>query len=287
MSRDISHGELVLRLSGRFRIVMVVCIVVAAFLVAACTSAQVRTITASPTEVPQVQITPSPTPPSPTEVPQVQITPSPTPPLSSDWTWQWLKGIPCHLPCWEGITPGQTTISETLTLLENNPFITHARIEVSKLEPDVGYVFWDWADGQTGGEAEFHAQTPDQINYLIAPDFQGMIHLQQIIDAFGEPTDVHAQAIRNPDTTVDYALRIVYRNLGILLQNSGFQKPDLRPDMTFEQIVFFEPTEQTLKIVLGGASAHPQWLLPWQGIRDFDFYCRDSENGRACRGEPW
>ncbi len=269
MSHYISHGALAQRLSGRFRIVMVGCIVVTAFVVTACTSDQAQTNTPSPTEVPQVQITPSPTPPSP-----------------RDWTWQWLKGLPCHLPCWEGITPGQTTISETLTLLKNSPYITHTRVEVSNLLPDLGYVFWDWVDGQSGGEAEFHAQTPDQVIYSIAPDFHGMIHFQQIIDAFGEPTDVHAQAVRNPDATVSYALRIVYRNLGILLQKAGVQKLELRPDMTFEQIVFFEPTEQTLRIELGGAAAHPEWLLPWQGMKDFDFYCRDSVNGRACRGEP-
>lgn len=269
MSRHISHGELVQRISVRFRIVMVVFIVVTAFVVMACASDQEQTNTPSPTEVLQLPTTPSSTPRSP-----------------SDWTLQWLKGIPCHLPCWEGITPGQTTVSETLTLLENSSFITHTRIKVSKLEPDVGYVFWDWVDGQSGGGAEFHAQTPDQVVYAISPDFYGRIHLQQIIDAFGEPTYVHAQAERNPDNSVSYSLRIVYRPRGILLLQGGFRKPELNPDMTFRQIVFFEPTEQTLKIELGGAAAHPDWLLPWQGIKDFDFYCRDEENGRACRGEP-
>jgi hypothetical protein len=269
MSHHVSYGELAQRVSARFRSVIVVCVAITLFAVTACASDQEQTNTPPPTEVPQLQITPSSTPPSP-----------------SDWTWQWLKGIPCHLPCWEGITPGQTTVSETLTLLENSPFITRARIQVSKLMPDDGYVFWDWVNGRSGGGAKFHAQTSDKVVYAIAPNFSERVHLQQVIDAFGEPTYVHAQAERNPDDTVSYVLRIVYRNQGILLQQAGVQKLDLRPDMTFEKIVFFEPTEQTLKDELGGAAAHPEWLLPWQGIKDFDFYCRDSENGKLCHGEP-
>src|SRR5690349_8873700 len=35
----------------------------------------------------------------------------------------WLAGIPCAPPCWEGITPGQTTLPEALRILKANPAI--------------------------------------------------------------------------------------------------------------------------------------------------------------------
>ncbi len=208
--------------------------------------------------------------------------------LPNNWTSYWLRGIPCGPPCWEGITPGRSTAHEALTLLQANPLIANARLEVSSADPDFGQIVWRWTDGQPGGIARFHAQTSEQIIYEMSPDFPKRVQLQDIIEAYGEPQYVVASALRNPDNSIAYDLRIVYLTRGILLikDANSPSTPVMSRDMTFNRIVFFEPTEQTLSIVLGGSGAHPEWRLPWQGIKDFDFYCRDSVNGRACRGEP-
>lgn len=43
--------------------------------------------------------------------------------LPEDWSYRWLKGIPCRPPCWEGITPGQTTAREAEEILRQSPII--------------------------------------------------------------------------------------------------------------------------------------------------------------------
>lgn len=87
--------------------------------------------------------------------------------LPNDWSSHWLRGIPCTPPCWEGITPGHSTAHEALTLLQANPLIANASLEISRADPDFGEVVWRWADGQPGGTARFHAQTSNQIIYSI------------------------------------------------------------------------------------------------------------------------
>ena len=207
--------------------------------------------------------------------------PQPTP--ASDWASRWLRGTPCSPPCWEDITPGQTTVTETIALFQDNPLITRPVVMISELTPKLGYVFWDWFDNRPGGGAEFNALSSVRVIYAISPNFYRSVELQDVIAAYGEPTHIHAQAERNPDNTISYSLRILYRTRGILLSQGGNRKLDLTSNMTFDQITFFEPTDQALSMVLGGAAAHLEWLLPWQGIRDFDSYCRDTDGGRTCR----
>lgn len=208
--------------------------------------------------------------------------------LSNDWASRWLRGIPCSPPCWEGITPGRSTAHETLTLLQANPLIANAQLKISKAVPDLGQIAWRWADGQPGGTARFHAQTSDQLIYEISPDFPTHVQLQDVIEAFGEPQYVVASALRNPDNSIAYGLRVAYLTRGILLITDVGSPSNITMgrDMKFDRIILFEPTEQTFKLVLGGVANVPEWLLPWQGYKEFDYYCRDLEDGRACQGQP-
>ncbi|HSQ18189.1 MAG TPA: hypothetical protein VLM83_10855, partial [Anaerolineales bacterium] len=38
---------------------------------------------------------------------------------------RWISGTPCAPPCWEGITPGQTSADEAIEILISNPMITN------------------------------------------------------------------------------------------------------------------------------------------------------------------
>jgi hypothetical protein len=46
-----------------------------------------------------------------------------TPETPSDWWIAWLAQPACKPPCWQNITPGQTTRDEAVTILENTPGI--------------------------------------------------------------------------------------------------------------------------------------------------------------------
>ena len=50
---------------------------------------------------------------------------------------RWLSGIPCALPCWEGVTPGRTSAGEAAQILNANPLFSAVAIDNSG---DTGFV---------------------------------------------------------------------------------------------------------------------------------------------------
>jgi DNA-binding beta-propeller fold protein YncE len=105
-------------------------------------------------------------------------------PTEHDWvaaSRAWLNGKPCRVPCWEGITPGKTTVGEALVLLKQNPLIDPSSVAVlsardvqgtdgfdPKYYPDV--VVWGWVgasgSGTYGGTLYFnrHGSPPDDMS---------------------------------------------------------------------------------------------------------------------------
>lgn len=224
---------------------------------------------------------------SPSGVPNtttsLKATLSPTTPLSptkppppADWPYRWLKGIPCQPPCWEGITPGQTTATEAVTILQCSPLIATVEITSVPLLPTVGLVIWNWAGGKEGGEAAFNTRTPSNLIYVVHPSFPITFRLGDVIQAYGEPSHVIARSHREPHSSdISYDLSILYRSQGfILIGDAGRSKPTLSAD-TLVSVTFFALNDEGLQAALGGAAAYPEWLVPWRGMKDFDYYCRD------------
>jgi hypothetical protein len=150
----------------------------------------------------------------------------------------------------------------------------------SRLTPEYGEINWDWVEGQGGGRASFRADSPDRIVYSVSPHFPASFELRDVIQAFGEPSHVLAAASHGPDvgSSISYILWIVYQSQGLALRTTGRSKPVLGADMLLNHVVFFDPLDE-------GFIGPAEWLVPWQGIRDFESYCHDNESGRACRGE--
>jgi len=208
-----------------------------------------------------------------------------TPPLSDDWPSRWLIGVPCRPPCWEGITPGQTTSVEAADILQLSPVITAVEITTVPLFPETGLVQWKWrSTGENGGGALFHSQIPSSPIYLIDPDLPTSFGFGDVIRAYGEPTHIIARARHGPDigSGISYDLTLVYLSYGFLLDaGGGSDKPLLGEGTRLRDVVFFEPGEEGFEAAFQWASVYPEWLVPWQGMRDFDFYCRDEE-GKPC-----
>ena len=202
-----------------------------------------------------------------------------------DWSYRWLKGIPCRAPCWEGITPGQTTAEEEVQILQRSPIVTAVKITAIPGAPDVGVVEWNWTNtGRRGGGAEFHAQTPSSPIYLVAPIFPVSFKLGDVIQAYGEPSHIIASSYYGPDidSGVFYDLSILYLPQGFIIGVAGGRvKPTLSVDTLSEAVVFFAPGEEGLRSAFQWAAAYPNGLIPWQGMKDFDYYCRD-EAGKPC-----
>jgi len=232
----------------------------------------------APPELPGTVALVKPTPP-PTERP-----PLTKPPLPADWPYRWLKGIPCHPPCWEGVTPGQTTAAEAAEILHLSPLIATVEVTTTRLTPEMGEVRWSWVgrEGRWGGWAAFHAQMPSSPIYAVYPYLPASFRLGDVIQSYGEPSHIIAKAFPRPDSEgFDYALSILYRSQGFILLDGGAIKPALNADTLFEGVIFFALNDEGLQAALAGAAEHPEWVIPWQGMKDYDYYCTDIA-GKPC-----
>lgn len=209
-----------------------------------------------------------------------------TPPatLTPDWETRWLKKVPCAPPCWEGITPGKTTAMEALQKLQTNPLIASA-----ELMPKYGAVTWKWQNGEDGGALSFH-DTSSQVIDRINP-YLPSVRLNDVIRSYGEPSHIQAYAAPGVDigSGIYYDLNLIYDSKGIVLTLpntlSVKEKPLIKEDMPMN-VYFFAPSPSGLPSVAQDTLhlANREFILPWQGLRDFDFYCRDGMDGKICSG---
>ncbi|MBU0490507.1 MAG: hypothetical protein KKA73_08915 [Chloroflexi bacterium] len=144
---------------------------------------------------------------------------------------------------------------------------------------------WKWANtGKEGGVASFHAGTPPSPIYAIYPSYPDTsFRLSDVIQVYGDPSHIMADSYHPPDSNdVLYDLRILYLSQGFWLEGyGGFAKPTLSADTSFEYVSFFVPGEEGLLVALDGWAAFSDMFVLWQGMRDFDYYCRD-ERGNPC-----
>ena len=170
-----------------------------------------------------------------------------------------------------------------MEILQRSPLIATVEITTVPLFPEERAVEWTWVStGQEGGVASFHAQKPSSPIYYLHPYLPASFSLGDVIQAYGEPSHIIAKAFPRPDSEgFDYDLRILYRSQGFILLDGGAIKPVLNADTLFGSVVFFALNEEGLRAALAGAADHPEWVIPWQGMKDYDYYCTDIA-GKPC-----
>src|SRR5262249_26308193 len=86
-----------------------------------------------------------------------------------------------------------------------------------------------------------------------------------------------------PFLVVTYDFEIVYIPQGFTVFTLGSGKPSISNDMRLSGPVFFAPSKEGYAAALETKAQHLDLLVPWQGIKDFDFYCRDPyPNHKTC-----
>jgi hypothetical protein len=168
--------------------------------------------------------------------------------------------------------------------LNKNPLISTVVLTNSPWPNDGGYVLWNWTNGHKGGEARFQNQTPTQVISRIQPYLFTAIRLGDVIRVYGEPDYVIATIAKNPEagSGTIYNLEIVFLSQGFMLSDGGSGTTTLGPDKYFDRIDFFVPTIEGLEFVIPGLANHRDWLVPWQGMKGFEYYCRADVGGNIC-----
>jgi hypothetical protein len=234
----------------------------------------------------------------PTLTPETPLFELPTPPAKTpqppEALWQsWLDNPSCRPPCWQGITPGTTSVKDAATILNRLPFTDNIQFGSLPSE-ERGLLVWRWAgskdswagtEDKGSGSLGFSQQAASPIVSALSLVFHHTYHLHDIVAAYGEPTHVvpsmvSASIPHTDGQAIVYNLRLVYLSQGFFLQTeqSLLEPPRLGPKMALDgRVTFFEPGKAGLDTALKNFSNQP-WrsadLLPWQGYEDFESYCR-------------
>lgn len=178
----------------------------------------------------------------------------------------------CRPPCWEGVTPGETSAIEAAEILSANLLFTKVEVIKSPLpRNDMGFVNFEW-NGRNlrRGDALFDYTTPDQIIYMIRPNLPD-IGLDEFIEVYGEPS--HARAFDYPAPDIGgphiWSLDIIWFSQGIIVNIEQFSKPRIDESLTLDRITYFAPS---WVVGSGELSSLSNKVKPWQGYGDFDLY---------------
>ncbi len=233
---------------------------------------------------------------TPNNSPTITVTPfasvtsgavnSPTPTLTVfptvDWQRRWLAGIPCYLPCWEGITPGKTNAKEAIRILEQVPFIKDVKVLDTKDGFINGTADWTWQSTngpyKRDGELQFITKEGVQVVGLIAVSYEKSFKLGEIIQAYGNPNYVSASLGIGeiPTNIYAYITKLYFVKNGFYLYLSSKTKPTIDQDITYNNILIsnYDPFNSNDPLTLPTIKDSPDLLVGWQGYKGFDYYCR-------------
>jgi hypothetical protein len=224
-------------------------------------------------------------------------TPSPTvpPAVPVGYSKRWLQKVPCAAPCWEGVTPGQTSIQEAISILKQNPGIAAGSVMTHTFGySDFGSLLWEWTGAEKssfplykGGEVRYDFVEASQKVFEISPSYQYLtgdsesFTLSEVIQAYGEPTHVVAGA--GPGLhgePVFYSLQLLFARNGMKVERGAAiyrEIPKLEPSMRFDRVTFSPVPDDPLIAY----NQYGEYIPRWEGFRDFAFYCRDIPESRT------
>ncbi|MDQ2808508.1 MAG: hypothetical protein M3Z04_16610 [Chloroflexota bacterium] len=205
-----------------------------------------------------------------------------------DYAKRWLHGVPCRVPCWEGVTPGQSTEHGTLRILRGSPAVVPGSgKEEGPFESDTATIAWDGVGALERGYAYFDINSAepiiDEIHLLYsdAPGTPDALTLQEVMQAYGPPTHIDALAdlASGPFYIVYFAYAPLGMELGIELpRDTG--PPVLHPGLHIREVSFYPAP---LKL-----NDYDKSWTPWQGFHPYAFYCQPAPNAPAdaCQATP-
>jgi hypothetical protein len=186
---------------------------------------------------------------------------------------------PCRLPCWQGITPGKTRLSEALEILNRLPYVASfedyikpkivARGEDTRI---ITSVYYEYDDRLRDGY--------DPLVTFIELAPSGPFTLGIIQDAYGDPQYILVGGGGDSLGYQHYSIAFVYSELGLVMGVDSLDSHKLSVDasLTLGTRLFIYPSQQSLPLPdttlrmfrQRYSSSH---LITWQGYQSYEFYC--------------
>ncbi|NWJ46169.1 MAG: hypothetical protein HXX08_09845 [Chloroflexi bacterium] len=203
---------------------------------------------------------------------------SPTATLTTlDLQKRWLQGIPCRLPCWEGITPGITTFDEAINLLSKIPRVTNIQFATyfspvfgpqgKEGEEEVKAATWNWGADIKGGTLLAYPDGEKKIRF-INPNYYTNFTLKEAIAFYGELQYIIPYT--QMDHVQTYSLEFIFADKGFLLATTATKPLVLEENITLGEFDVYGPTLADLKLMI---PIRDEYIQTWKGFKDYDYSC--------------
>lgn len=121
-----------------------------------------------------------------------------------------LSGEPCSAPCWNGITPGETTFRDAMIIVEDDGRFKNVK-EVESEEETEERLF-GFSEGDANVCCQIYSREGDVVEsmlFLLAPEMT----LGEVIDKYGEPTYLTGEEVAEEQAI----MFLVYPDLPLVL----------------------------------------------------------------------
>ncbi len=188
------------------------------------------------------------------EAPQLRAT---MVPRLAPWAEGWLTGQPCAPPCWEGITPGVTSIDEALAR------VRQLGTNHVLYRPTIKYptILWGWDHGGFG-QIGTHAGVITEIY----PGYELEYRLGDIVARFGEPSHslTYATVMEGQST---YLLKLYFVSQGIVLSTTWSHPFMVTADLPMSGVGFVASGPAGF----AAANYRLEQMQPWRGYEEISF----------------
>jgi hypothetical protein len=186
-----------------------------------------------------------------------------------------LTGEPCEPPCWQGLTPGESTLEEVNEFIRTSRFVNPRTLHRSDFRRASGQgvgvnIWWRSTVGGGRGSNNFSVEGGVLKDMTIYPDYD--LTLGRLIETYGPPEKYAASLLSSDSLCVRVMLFYPTHGLTVdlVLRPDGWT---LEPQSTVESVWYFRaaPLERFLELgceagYLGGtADLWIESLRDWQG----------------------
>jgi len=201
----------------------------------------------------------------------------PTPSISSqDWLTMWLSKPTCQPPCWENITPGETSLSDAVRRIAQIPGTRLSDLELTPhpVTQDI-YIQWDFVKFGDGAMISNNGDIIIQVD--LHPNDENEPTIDEIIKAFGEPSSVvREDCFGEWFNPVRCGYSLDFKRIGVflgLVQSTNMDQPvNIHPGDQVASITFFQPLrdpESSMNPLAYGNYDMDE--IKWDGYRVYDF----------------
>jgi hypothetical protein len=195
---------------------------------------------------------------------------STTPKTISDMQNRWLNGTRCRMPCWEGLTPGKTTLIQAIDNLINFGYVNSFTVDEST---STGEVEWHWTFATKGEGGRIFYDKESKKIFAVVPHIICCLSLGEVIEKFGNPSHVIVFVSRYFEDQMAgepfYSYNVIWLEKGFEVIGGPAKEGSIDKNFIVSSIVLFEPTEEGLRKQEGRIV---DLMVPWQGYNNRSVY---------------